>query len=127
MPINPATDDVAIRQPGHLPEHSVPSEDKSSADDTDDPTQGTPGYSETDSLRSRSLLVTPGKIFYRSSRTVSRNVSGSEEDLPDFGSLIEKRGTTSPATLTGNTNARASPRSKPRKRRKVVSDCDSDG
>ena len=127
MPINPATDDVAVRQPGHLPEHSVPSEDKSSADDTDDPTQGTPGYSETDSLRSRSLLVTPGKIFYRSARTVSRNVSGSEEDLPDFGSLIKKRGTTSPATLTRNTNARASPRSKPRKRRKVVSDCDSDG
>ncbi|KAL8783361.1 MAG: hypothetical protein Q9213_004680 [Squamulea squamosa] len=115
----------------HESDHSLSSQDESLTDDVTHPIQranhGKPRGSQAHFLGSPSQLPTYENTLYQPARTAHRNASGWEEDdLPDCSTLIQKRGAASGVPVTERTSTGAAPLSKPRKRRKVVIDDDSD-
>ncbi|KAI4148518.1 MAG: hypothetical protein LQ341_001547 [Variospora aurantia] len=78
------------------------------------------------SIQARSTLPRNGTMFYQSGRLSPNVMSGSDEDLPDFSTLIKKPGTVSLAALVEKTKDAAVAQPRPRKKRKLVVEEDSD-
>lgn len=127
-----APEDVASRPPCDLfsdqvsPVHEEPlSEDLDEANHTVD--HETPDHVELDSsLRLPSPRLTQGNTFYRPARSSPKDSSGSEGDLPDFSTLIQKPKTASLTALAEKTRNAVLPQSKLRKGRRVVVEEDSE-
>ncbi|KAL8730783.1 MAG: hypothetical protein Q9166_003853 [cf. Caloplaca sp. 2 TL-2023] len=125
--IDPPTEEIAARSTAACTERFISSPDQA-LPDLEDPVQVArsrrPNDTDVDSpLRSLSPLAKPDKTFYQPTRT-GRNAPDSEEDLPDFGTLIRKPSPASLAVGVAKTKPVALPQS--RKRRKNVVDDDSD-
>ncbi|KAL8994495.1 MAG: hypothetical protein Q9169_005549 [Polycauliona sp. 2 TL-2023] len=96
--------------------------------ETADSNEGDP---QTASMHSSSPLPTPDDIFYRPRGTLSRSASGSDEDLPDYSTLIQKQNSASSRSLPDGSDGQAAPITKPvpkpgRRRKVVVDDDDGD-
>ncbi|KAL8919159.1 MAG: hypothetical protein Q9208_006919 [Pyrenodesmia sp. 3 TL-2023] len=78
------------------------------------------------SSRSPSSRPIRKMTFYQPARSSSKDSSCCEEDLPDVSTLTSKPGTASVAALAKKTRSAALPQPRPRKRRKVVVEEDSD-
>ncbi|KAL8627814.1 hypothetical protein Q9189_006496 [Teloschistes chrysophthalmus] len=87
--------------------------------DQQDPTDG----SSTTAFSPQPKCIRPS---IRHQRACKESEAGSEDDLPDFSTLIKRSGRAPLADVVERTKGAALPRLQPRKRRKVVFDDDSD-